>query len=209
MTSVTRVSLLLAYLAFISLGLPDSLLGVGWPSVSADLRVPLDAVGLLLVAGTETTTNVIANGLVALSAHPEAKYALCADPSEIPAAVEEILRYDGPVPAVVKVCTEESVLGDRRIRPGEMVFPFLSSANRDPAQFLDPERLDITRRPNRHLAFGYGIHFCLGAPLARLESEIAATRLAERLPRIRLKGGEPEWHDSLILRGVKSLPVAL
>jgi cytochrome P450 len=90
-----------------------------------------------------------------------------------------------------------------------VVILWVASANRDAAQFSDPDRFDIHRSPNPHLAFGHGIHFCLGAPLARLEGEIAVTRLAERLPQIRLCGAEPEWHDSLILRGVKSLPVAL
>ena len=100
-------------------------------------------------------------------------------------------------------------MGGRTIREGQRVFAFMNSANRDPEAFDDPERFDIGRAQNPHMTFGHGIHFCLGAPLARLESEIAATRLAERLPQIRLHGGEPEWHDSLILRGVKSLPVAL
>jgi cytochrome P450 len=85
----------------------------------------------------------------------------------------------------------------------------MNSANRDPEAFADPDRFDISREPNVHLTFGHGIHFCLGAPLARLEAQIATTRLAERLPDVRLSGGDPEWHDSLILRGVKRLPVQL
>ena len=108
-----------------------------------------------------------------------------------------------------RVAAADLEMSGRIIREGQRVFAFMNSANRDPEAFNDPERFDIGRDQNPHMTFGHGIHFCLGAPLARLESEIAATRLAERLPRIRLEGGEPEWHDSLILRGVKSLPVAL
>ena len=100
-------------------------------------------------------------------------------------------------------------MADRTIREGQRVFAFVNAANRDPEAFEDPERFDVGRAQNPHLTFGHGIHFCLGAPLARLEAQIAAVRLAERLPHIRLSGGDPEWHDSLILRGVKRLPVQL
>ena len=124
-------------------------------------------------------------------------------------AIEEWLRYDGPSGAFARVAAADLEMGGRTIREGQRVFAFMNSANRDPEAFDDPERFDIGRAQNPHMTFGHGIHFCLGAPLARLESEIAAMRLAERLPQIRLKGGEPEWHDSLILRGVKSLPVTL
>ena len=124
-------------------------------------------------------------------------------------AIEEWLRYDGPSGAFARVAAADLEMGGRTIREGQRVFAFMNSANRDPEAFDDPERFDIGRTQNPHMTFGHGIHFCLGAPLARLESEIAATRLAERLPQIRLQGGEPEWHDSLILRGVKSLPVVL
>ena len=95
------------------------------------------------------------------------------------------------------------------IREGQRVFAFVNSANRDPEAIEDPERFDIGRPQNMHMTFGHGIHFCLGAPLARLEGAIAARRLAQHLPGLRLIGGEPRWHDSLILRGVKALPVAL
>ncbi len=109
--------------------------------------------------------------------------------------------------AFARVAAADIEMRGKTIREGQRVFAFMNSANRDPDAFDDPERFDIARPQSAHMTFGYGIHFCLGAPLARLESRIAAVRLAERLPGIRLTGGDPEWHDSLILRGVKSLPV--
>jgi hypothetical protein len=135
---------------------------------------------------------------------------LVAEPELADSAVEEYLRYDGPSGALARVAAADIEMGGKTIREGERVFAFMNSANRDPGAFDDPERFDIARPVNPHLTFGHGIHFCLGAPLARLEARIAAVRLAERLPGIRLKDhGEPEWHDSLILRGVKHLPALL
>jgi cytochrome P450 len=134
---------------------------------------------------------------------------LVAEPSLADSAVEEYLRYDGPSGALARVAAADTELGIKTIREGQRVFAFMNSANRDPEAFDDPERFDIGRPQNPHMTFGHGIHFCLGAPLARLEARIATVRLAERLPGIRLSGGEPEWHDSLILRGVKRLPVSL
>src|SRR5215813_11014648 len=164
---------------------------------------------LLLFAGHETTTNVIGNGFLYSMRHRHEWERLVGDPSMANGAVEEYLRYDGPSGALARVAAADVELGGRDIRAGQRVFAFMNSANRDPEAFDDPERFDIGRLHNPHMTFGHGIHFCLGAPLARLEAEIAAIRLAERLPRIRLRGDSPEWHDSLILRGVKSLPVAL
>jgi cytochrome P450 len=134
---------------------------------------------------------------------------LVADPSLAGSAVEEYLRYDGPSGALARVAAADLEMGGKTIREGQRLFAFMNSANRDPEAVADPDRFDIGREPNAHLTFGHGIHFCLGAPLARLEAQIATTRLAERLPDIRLSGGDPEWHDSLILRGVKRLPVQL
>jgi cytochrome P450 len=164
---------------------------------------------LLLFAGHETTTNLIGNGFFYSMRHRGQWERLVADSSLAETAVEEYLRYDGPSGALARVAAADLEMGGRTIREGQRLFAFMNSANRDPEAFADPERFDIGREPNAHLTFGHGIHFCLGAPLARLEAQIAATRLAERLPDIRLSGGDPEWHDSLILRGVKRLPVQL
>jgi cytochrome P450 len=164
---------------------------------------------LLLFAGHETTANLIGNGFLYSMKHRDQWDRLVADPALAGSAVEEYLRYDGPSGALARVAAADLEMAGRTIREGQRVFAFMNSANRDPEAFDDPERFDIGRPHNPHVTFGHGIHFCLGAPLARLEAEIAVTRLAERLPQIRLCGAEPEWHDSLILRGVKSLPVAL
>ncbi len=164
---------------------------------------------LLLFAGHETTSNLIGNGFLYSMRNRGQWERLIADPSLAPAAVEEFLRYDGPSGAFARVAAADLEMGGKTIREGQRVFAFMNAANRDPEAFDDPERFDIGRETNTHLTFGHGIHFCLGAPLARLEAQIAAIRLTERLPHIRLSGGDPEWHDSLILRGVKSLPVTL
>ncbi|MFO1079634.1 MAG: cytochrome P450 [Reyranellaceae bacterium] len=164
---------------------------------------------LLLFAGHETTTNLIGNGFLYSMRHRGEWERLRAAPSLAASAVEEWLRYDGPSGALARIAAGDLEIAGKTIRQGQRVFAFVNSANRDPEAFEDPERFDIGRTGNPHMTFGHGIHFCLGAPLARLEAEIAAIRLVERLPEIRLSAGEPEWHDSLILRGVKSLPVAL
>ncbi len=162
---------------------------------------------LLLFAGHETTTNLIGNGLLALLRHPEALAALRRDPGLVDSAVEELLRYDGPAQAVTRIARVDKTLGDRRIRAGDRVFVMINAANRDPAEFESPDRLDLARRPNRHLAFGYGIHFCLGAPLARLEARTALSALLRRMPDLALAAERPEWIDSLVFRGLRALPV--
>ena len=164
---------------------------------------------LLLFAGHETTSNLIGNGFLYSMKNRDQWERLVADPALAATAVEEFLRYDGPSGALARVAAADVEIGGKTIREGQRVFAFMNSANRDPEAFEDAERFDIGRAQNPHLTFGHGIHFCLGAPLARLEAQIAAVRLSERLPRISLSGGEPDWHDSLILRGVKSLPVSL
>lgn len=164
---------------------------------------------LLLFAGHETTTNLIGNGFLYSMRNRSEWDRLIADPSLAASAVEEYLRYDGPSGALARVAAADLEMADKKICEGQRVFAFMNSANRDPDAFDDPERFDIGRQQNPHVTFGHGIHFCLGAPLARLEAQIAAARLAERLPGIRLCSGVPEWHDSLILRGVKALPVQL
>jgi cytochrome P450 len=162
---------------------------------------------LLLFAGHETTTNLIANAMLALMRNPAAGALLGKRPAIIDSAVEEFLRYDGPVQALTRIAREDLTLSGKRIRSGERIVLMLSAANRDPDQFDDPERLDLVREPNRHLAFGYGIHFCLGAPLARLEAKIALPRLLARLPELTPATPNPDWIDSLVFRGMKALPV--
>jgi cytochrome P450 len=162
---------------------------------------------LLLIAGHETTVNLIGNGTLALLRHPEELRRLRETPGLIASAVEELLRYDGPVQRTARVTNTEVTIGGRTIPKGEMVMPFIGAADRDPSQFPDPDRLDLGRGDNRHIAFGWGIHFCLGAPLARLEGQIAIDTLVRRLPGLALVDAEPEYRQSLTLRGLKALPV--
>ena len=162
---------------------------------------------LLLFAGHETTTNHIANGLLALLRFPGEMAALRADPDLAARAVEELLRYDGPVQRTTRIPSAEVTIAGRTIGKGEMVMPFIGAADRDPAQFADPDRLDLARTDNRHIAFGWGIHFCLGAPLARVEGQIAIDTLVRRFPKLELVTNEPEYRQSLTLRGLKTLPV--
>ncbi|MEX2245554.1 MAG: cytochrome P450 [Dehalococcoidia bacterium] len=162
---------------------------------------------LLLVAGHETTTNLIGNGLLALLRHPEQLELLRRDPSLIDGAVEEFLRYDSPVQATARFSAEGFQIDGHHAAPWQQVFLLLGAGNRDPAQFADPERLDVTRKDVKVLSFGHGIHYCLGAPLARIEGPIALRATIERFPNMRLATGRPEWNKNLILRGLKSLPI--
>ena len=162
---------------------------------------------LLLIAGHETTVNLIGNGTLALLRHPEELRRLRETPGLITSAVEELLRYDGPVQRTARITSTEVTIGGRTIGKGEMVMPFIGAADRDPSQFTGPDRLDLGRTDNRHIAFGWGIHFCLGAPLARVEGQIAIDTLVRRLPRLTLVDDEPEYRQSLTLRGLKALPV--
>jgi cytochrome P450 len=163
---------------------------------------------LLLVAGHETTVNLIANGTLALLRHPGERARLQAEPSLAGSAVEELLRYDSPVQFTSRHALVDLDVGGQRIRAGESMVAVLGAANRDPAQFPDPDRLDLSRSPNRHLAFGGGIHFCLGAPLARMEARIAIPALLARLPDLRLGPRPPVLRDTVTLRGLASLPVS-
>jgi pimeloyl-[acyl-carrier protein] synthase len=162
---------------------------------------------LLLVAGHETTVNLIGNGTLALLRHPDQLRRLRDNPGLIATAVEELLRFDGPVQRTARIPSEDVVINGHTIAKGEMVMPFIGAADRDPAQFPDPDRLDIGRADNRHIAFGWGIHFCLGAPLARVEGQIAINTLVRRLPKLALATESPEFRQSLTLRGLASLPV--
>ncbi|MBV8753219.1 MAG: cytochrome P450 [Hyphomicrobiales bacterium] len=162
---------------------------------------------LLLFAGHETTANLIGNGVLAFLRHPGELAKLRARPELAGSAVEECLRYDGPSGALARVVAVAHEMGGRRLKPGERVYAWMNAANRDPRRFAEPDRFDIERPDNRHLTFGHGAHFCLGAPLARLEAQIAFPRLFERLQGLELTTDKFESMDSLILRGVKKLPV--
>ena len=160
-----------------------------------------------LIAGNETTRNLIGNGMLALMRNPEQLEKLWNDPSLVVPAVEELLRYAGPVQCTARVATEDLEIAGKAVKEGQVVFPMLGAANRDPAYFRDPEKLDISRQNNHHVAFGSGIHACLGQPLARLEAHIAFGTLARRIPNPRLATEALEWGPSFTLRGVKSLPI--
>jgi len=162
---------------------------------------------LLLVAGHETTVNLIGNGVLALLENPDQLDRLRRDPDLIGTAVDELLRYTSPVQWTGRVAAAEIELGGRTIQPPQSVIGILGAANRDPAVFPDPDRLDLGRHPNPHVAFGRGIHFCLGAPLAQLEAQVAMPMLLERFPRLRT-AGEPELRPTWVLRGLRRLPVA-
>jgi cytochrome P450 len=164
---------------------------------------------LLLVAGHETTTNLIGNGLLALLRHPEATAFLRANPDRVPDAVEEMLRYDSPVQATVRVVSVPVELGGQTLPPRSLVVAMIGAANRDPAVFTDPDRFDPTRTDNRHLSFGFGPHFCLGAPLARLEGEVVFRTLLARYPRLRLESEDLRHRPNFVLRGLLSLPIVL
>ncbi|HEY0735010.1 MAG TPA: cytochrome P450 [Herpetosiphonaceae bacterium] len=171
----------------------------------------LAMVMLLLIAGYETTVNLIASGTLALLQHPEQKQRLHDNPGLIKPAIEELLRYTGPVDcATERFAREDVVFKDVLISRGEQVRAVLSSANRDEEHFNNPDTLDLTREPNRHLAFGQGIHYCLGAPLARLEGQIAINTLLHRMPKLRLAVAPEQlrWRRGLSLRGLEQLPVA-
>jgi cytochrome P450 len=162
---------------------------------------------LLLVAGNETTTNLIGNGMLALLRNPEQRRRLQADPSLIESAVDEMLRYEGSVQMTSRVVDHDLEFRGQRFEEGQVVLLLLAAANRDPEQFPEPDRFDVARKPNRHLAFGQGIHYCLGAPLAVAEAQIAFQTLLRRLPEPEAAFEAPEWGASFILRGLKSLPV--
>ena len=162
---------------------------------------------LILIAGHETTVNLIGNGVLALLRHPAELSRLRATPGLITSAVEELLRYDGPVQRTARVASADATIGGHTIPQGDMVMPFIGAADRDPAHFPEPDRLNLSRADNRHIAFGWGIHFCLGAPLARVEGQIAIDTLVRRLPRLALIGDSVEYRQSLTLRGLKTLPV--
>ena len=165
---------------------------------------------LLIVAGHETTVNLIGNGVLALLQHPSQWNKLQTEPALLPAAVEELLRYDGPIDhSTQRYAAADVELNGQQIRRGEMVVISRTAINRDPAQFPAPDTLDFTRADNRHLGFGLGVHYCLGAPLARLEMEIALSTLLRRLPTLRLAAPVEtlRWRLVPLLHGLEKLPV--
>jgi cytochrome P450 len=166
---------------------------------------------LLLLAGNETTTNLIGNGMLALGRNPAQMNLLRQSPELMAGAIEEILRYDGPVQSTVRFTKQAVRLGGTELPADLGCFIILAAANRDPAEFHDPDRFDITRKPGGHVAFGEGIHFCIGAPLARLEGAIAIGAMLERFPRLRLKDPamNPVYKGSYFLRGLESLPMTI
>lgn len=167
---------------------------------------------LLLAAGHETTVNLIGNAAYEMLRDPEIARRLRAEPDRVPAYIEEILRCQGPVHlATARYTTRPITLGGQDIGAGEFIMISLAAANRDPARFADPDRIDIDREDNRHIAFGHGIHFCLGAALARMEATIAITRLLDRIPELTLDAGPADlsWRKSLLIRGLAALPVSL
>ena len=160
----------------------------------------------ILIGGHETTTYLIANGFYALLRDPEQMRLLRDNPDLDAPATEEFLRYEGPFQRNRRIATRDLAIGDKRIKKDQLIMQFLGAANRDPSQFENPDALDIRRSPNKHLAFGYGPHFCLGAPLARLEAPVAIRGLLRRLKRIRPAHEELQWNSALF-RGLRSLPI--
>ena len=162
---------------------------------------------ILLSAGHETTSNLIGNGLLALLRNPEQMQTLRERPMLIASAVEEMMRYDNPVQISYRSAADDVEIGGKCIRKGQLVNSILAAGNRDPERFSEPDRFDITRDEGRHVGLGLGIHFCLGAPLLRLEAQIAFATLLSRYPRMALASENLEWQEHPIFRGVKSLPV--
>jgi len=166
---------------------------------------------LLLLAGNETTTNLIGNGTLALMRHPDQLSRLRSDLSLMPTAIDEMLRFDSPVQSTVRTCAVGANVGGTDVAVGELLFVILAAANHDPRQFENPDSFDVARTANDHLAFGEGIHFCLGANLARMEGAIAISSMLERLPNLRLADPDAslQYRGSYLLRGLKTLPMSI
>jgi cytochrome P450 len=162
---------------------------------------------ITMVGAMETTTNLIGNGLVTLLRNPSALEQLCHDPAMLPTAIEELLRYESPSQQTTRIAPEDLLLCGQQIERGQSVIAVMGAANRDPARFADPDTLDLTRQDNRHLAFGWGPHLCFGAPLGRIEAQIAFEALLTRLPELELAGGPLQWRANLKLRGLEKLPI--
>lgn len=164
---------------------------------------------ITMVGGLETTTNLIGNGVLTLLRHPHQMERLRSDPSIIAPAIEELLRYESPSQHTARLAPADVELGGKQIRKRQAVIAVMAAANRDPERFPDPERLNLTREDNRHLAFGWATHFCFGAPLARIEGQIAMATLLRRFPKLALEPGPITWRTNLGLRGLNALPLTL
>lgn len=164
---------------------------------------------LILLAGHETTTNLIGNGMLALMRERHEWARLCAESSLVPQAVEELLRFDSPVQATVRVALEDVRVDEHVLPAGSLVMVSIGAANHDPEVFETPGRLDLARKPNPHLSFGFGTHFCMGAPLARLEGRLVFEALARRWPHLELQADEPAYRPNPILRGLSRLDLVL
>jgi cytochrome P450 len=166
-------------------------------------------INILLSTGHETTTHLVGNGLLALLQHPDQLKKLEAQPALFASAIEEMLRYDNPVQITYRSAVDDAEIRGKRIHKGDLVNTIIASANRDPQRFTTPDDFDITRSEGRHLGFGLGIHFCIGAPLVRLEAEVVFETILRRFPGIGLTGETLEWQEHPVFRGLKSLPVCL
>jgi len=160
-----------------------------------------------MVGGQETTTNLIGNGILSLLRNPEQLQRLKNDLTLIPSAVEELLRYESPSQHTARICPEDTELGGKQIRKGQAVIAVMGAGNRDPERFPEPDRLDLERADNRHLAFGWASHFCFGAALARIEGQLVFQAIASRANNLTLEPGPIVWRENLGLRGLTSLPV--
>jgi hypothetical protein len=160
---------------------------------------------MLMTGGQETTTNLIGNGLLTLLRHPDQFVKLRSNPSLIPSAIEELLRYESPIQYTSRLAPDDVQMGGKTIHKRQAVIAVMGAANRDPERFPDPDQLDICRQDNRHLAFAWGPHFCFGAPLARLEGQIAFEAILRRMPNLSLGSGPATWRENLGFRGLTSL----
>jgi hypothetical protein len=164
---------------------------------------------ITMVGGLETTTNLIGNGVLSLLRHPDQMRKLQSDFSLIPSAIEELLRYESPSQHTARLAHDDVELGGKKIRKRQAVIAVMAAGNRDPERFPDPDRLDLTRQDNRHLAFGWAAHFCFGAPLARIEGQVAIETLLRRFPQLSLEPSSITWRTNLGLRGLTALPIKL
>jgi cytochrome P450 len=162
---------------------------------------------ITMTGGQETTTNLIGNGLLSFLRHPGELARLRADPSLLPSAIEELLRFESPIQYTTRLAPDDVELGGKLIRKRQAVVALMGAANRDPEQFPDPDRLDITRRDNRHLAFAWGAHYCFGAPLARVEAQVAFATILRRIPDLALEPSDLVWRRNMAFRGLEALPL--